>query len=70
MPTFNNGINGLYHPVPQKYVCRYLVTNFSRNLPTIQVSELQMSIVTCTQTEVHVVYIETLQNSIFSNKLL
>ena len=26
MPTFNNGINGLYHPVPQKYVCRDLVT--------------------------------------------
>ena len=26
MPTFNNGINELYHPVPQKYVCRDLVT--------------------------------------------
>ena len=25
-PTFNNGINELYHPVPQKYVCRDLVT--------------------------------------------
>ena len=27
-PTFNNGINGLYHPVPQKYVCRDLVAEF------------------------------------------
>ena len=27
-PTFNNGINGLYHPVPQKYVCHDLVAEF------------------------------------------
>ena len=27
-PTFNNGINGLYYPVPQKYVCRDLVAEF------------------------------------------
>ena len=27
-PTFNNGINGLYDPVPQKYVCHDLVAEF------------------------------------------
>ena len=27
-PTFNNCINGLYHPVPQKYVCRNVVAEF------------------------------------------
>ena len=28
-PTFNNDINRLSHPVPQKYVCRDLITEFS-----------------------------------------
>ena len=44
----------------------YVVTqlqNFSRNLATIQVSELQMSFVTFTQTDVHVVYLKFLQIS-------
>ena len=39
---------------------RYL----SRNLATIRVSELQMSFVTCTPTDVHVVYLKFLQISI------
>ena len=42
----------------------YVVTqlkNFSCNLATIQVSELQMSFVTFTQTDVHVVYLKFLQ---------
>ena len=45
----------------------YLVTqlqNFSRKLATIQVSELQMSFVTFTKTDVHVVYLKFLQISI------
>ena len=44
----------------------YVVTqlqNFSRNLATIQVSELKMSFVTFTQTDVHVVYLKFLQVS-------
>ena len=45
---------------------RYL----SRNLATIRVSELQMSFVTFTQTDVYVVYLKFLQISIFRNKLL
>ena len=28
LPTFNNGINRLSHPVPQKYVCHDLITEF------------------------------------------
>ena len=27
-PTFNNGIDRLSHPVPQKYVCHDLLTEF------------------------------------------
>ena len=44
----------------------YVVTqlqNFSHNLATIQVSELQMPFVTFTQTNVHVVYLKFLQIS-------
>ena len=51
----------------------YVVTQlwyFSRNLATIQVSELQMSLVTFTQTDVHVVYLKSLQISTLKNKLL
>ena len=51
----------------------YVVTQLrylSRNLATIQVSELQMSFVTFTQTHVYVVYLKFLQISIFRNKLL
>ena len=51
----------------------YVVTQLrylSRNLATIQVSELQMSFVTFTQTDVYVVYLKFLQISIFRNKLL
>ena len=36
---------------------------FSRNLPTIWVSELQISFVTFTQTDVHGVYLKFLQIS-------
>ena len=36
----------------------------SHNLATLQVSELQMSFVTFTQTNVHVVYLKVLQMSI------
>ena len=43
---------------------------FSRNLATIWVSELQMSFVTYTQTDVPAVYSTFLQISIFRNKLL
>ena len=46
----------------------YVMTQFqyfSRNLATIKVSELQMSFVTYTQTDVHVVYLKFLQISIF-----
>ena len=28
-PTFNNGIDRLSHPVPQKYVCHDLITELS-----------------------------------------
>ena len=42
----------------------------SHNLATIWVSELQMSFVTFTQTDVYVVYLKFLQISIFRNKLL
>ena len=51
----------------------YVVTQLrylSHNLATIRVSELQMSFLTCTQTNVHVVYLKFLQISIFKNKLL
>ena len=51
----------------------YVVTQLrylSRNLATIWVSELQMSFVTLTQTDVYVVYLKFLQISIFRNKLL
>ena len=51
----------------------YVVTQLrylSRNLATIRVSELQMSFVTFTQTDVYVVYLKFLQISIFRNKLL
>ena len=51
----------------------YVVTQLrylSRNLATIWVSELQMSFVTFTQTDVYVVYLKFLQISIFRNKLL
>ena len=44
---------------------RYL----SRNLAAIWVSELQMSFVTFTRTNVYVVYLKFLQISIFRNKL-
>ena len=47
-PTFDNGIDRLSHPVPEKYVCRDLITEIFRNLSAIQVSELQMSFVTFT----------------------
>ena len=42
----------------------------SRNLATIQVSELHLSFITFTQTDVYVVYLKFLQISIFRNKLL
>ena len=45
----------------------YVVTrlqHFSRNLAIIQVSELQMSFVTFTQTDVYVAYLKFLQISI------
>ena len=48
----------------------YVVTQLhylSHNLATIWVSELQMSFVTSTQTDVHVVYLKFLQISIFRN---
>ena len=48
----------------------YVVTQLcylSRNLATIWVSELQMSFVTSTQTDVYVVYLKFLQISIFRN---
>ena len=51
----------------------YVVTQLwylSCNLATIRVSELQMSFVTFTQTDVYVVYLKFLQISIFRNKLL
>ena len=51
----------------------YIVTQLqylSHNLATIWVSELQMSFVTFTQTDVYVVYLKFLQISIFRNKLL
>ena len=51
----------------------YVVTQsryLSRNLATIRVSELQMSFVTFTQTNVYVVYLKFLQISLFRNKLL
>ena len=51
----------------------YVVTQLqylSHNLATIRVSELQMSFVTFTQTDVYVVYLKFLQISIFRNKLL
>ena len=51
----------------------YVVTQLrylSRNFATIRVSELQMSFVTFTQTDVYVVYLKFLQISIFRNKLL
>ena len=51
----------------------YVVTQLrylSRNLATIRVSELQMSFVTFTQTDVYVVYLKFLQISIFRNTLL
>ena len=51
----------------------YVVTQLqylSHNLATIRVSELQMSFVTSTQTDVYVVYLKFLQISIFRNKLL
>ena len=50
----------------------YVVTQLqylSRNLATIRVSELQMSFVTFTQTDVYVVYLKFLQVSIFRNML-
>ena len=50
----------------------YVVTQLwylSHNLATIRVSELQMSFVTFTQTDVYVVYLKFLQISIFRNKL-
>ena len=51
----------------------YVVTQLqylSHNLATIWVSELQMSFVTFTQSDVYVVYLKFLQISIFRNKLL
>ena len=51
----------------------YVVTQLwylSRNLATIQVSELHLSFITFTQTDVYVVYLKFLQISIFRNKLL
>ena len=51
----------------------YVVTQLrylSCNLATIWVSELHMSFVTSTQTDVYVVYLKFLQISIFRNKLL
>ena len=51
----------------------YIVTQlryFSRNLATIWVSELQISFLTYTQTDVPAVYLKSLQISIFRNKLL
>ena len=51
----------------------YVVTQLwylSHNLATIQVSELQISFVTFTQTHVYVVYLKFLQISIFRDKLL
>ena len=48
----------------------YVVTQLrylSHNLATIRVSELQMSFVTSTQTDVYVVYLKFLQISIFRN---
>ena len=48
----------------------YVVTllwYLSHNLATIRVSELQMSFVTSTQTDVYVVYLKFLQISIFRN---
>ena len=50
----------------------YVVTQLqylSSNLATIRVSELQMSFVTFTQTDVYVVYLKFLQISIFRNTL-
>ena len=51
----------------------YVVTQlryFSHNLATIRISELQLSFVTYTQTDVRAVYLKFLQISIFRNKLL
>ena len=51
----------------------YVMTQFqyfSHNLATIKVSELQMSFVTYTQTDVHVVNLRLLQISLFKNQLL